>query len=116
MSHALNLCFKSPPASHDNKHAAFSAFLHVCRGLFQCPVIRKGLRDDNTDLGSFTSCLMWPVNISPDMGLFMKKGPFCVQQPQSLWDRVANGLPETNVVPPKVYFCLLEGKATHCSG
>lgn len=73
----LNLRFKYPPIAHDNKHAAFSAFLHVCRGLFQCPVIRKGLRDDNTDLGSFTSRLMWPVNISPDMGAFTKKVPLC---------------------------------------
>lgn len=60
-------CFKSSSSSRDNKHAAFSAFLHVFRGLVQRPVIRRGLRDDNTDFSSFASCLMWPVNISPDM-------------------------------------------------
>jgi len=55
MSHALNLPFKCLPFSHDNRHAAFPAFPHVCWGLFRCPVISRGLRDDNTDSGSFTS-------------------------------------------------------------
>lgn len=110
MSHALNHRFKYPPISHDNKHAAFSAFLHVCWGLFQWPVIRRGLCDDNIDLGSFTSCLMWPVNISPDMGLSRRRFPF-VQQPQSLWDRVANGLSETDVLPQTVYLSAWEKKS-----